>query len=135
MNETFSFQTQDYNALITAVSLLFYGDKSKTPFFGLFFMCLAAFQQLILSTKQKACNNLLPSLHNQSYLCIQYSQSISLAGFPIIYVNPLCTLYYIQFSIPKTLTKMRKKYGASFENLFCIAGIDRIHIYSTSNNT
>ena len=49
--------------------------------------------------------------------------------------NSLCTLLSVPFSIPKTLTKMRKKYGASFENLFCIAGIDRIHIYSTSNNT
>ena len=39
-----------------------------------------------------------------------------------VYVNPLCTLHYNPISIPRTLTKMRKKYGARFENLFLVAG-------------
>ena len=33
-------------------------------------------------------------------------------------VNPLCTLHYVPISIPKTLTKMRKKYRASLKTYF-----------------
>ena len=35
--------------------------------------------------------------------------------------SPLCTLHCVPISIPKTLTKMRKEYGASFESLFLVA--------------
>ena len=29
--------------------------------------------------------------------------------------NPLCTFHYVPISVPKTLTKMRQKYRASFK--------------------
>ena len=46
-------------------------------------------------------------------------------------LNPLRRLHYVSISIPKTLSKMRKKYGTSFKNLFWVAAINCIHIFFT----
>ena len=50
-------------------------------------------------------------------------------------VNPLYTLHRDPISSPKTLTKMRTKYWASFKKLFWVSGINWIHICLTSSNT
>ena len=49
-------------------------------------MCLAAFQQLILSTKQKACNNLFPLFHNQYTYAFIFPKASAWQVFLVIYV-------------------------------------------------